>query len=116
MALRRKQLALLGIVVATQVVDAGLHVAINQVEPLRILSNAVLTIAVVSSVFAPQNGRMAILGGAIGYVALNLVFVALYGLENPVSGVIRAPLFVFMVLSLWFTYRLERLRVMIASA
>lgn len=110
MDLQRKTLLMLGLVSGLQVVDAGLHIAINEVEMLRIMSNAVLLIGVSLGVFLTRSGHAAIWGGAIGYVALNLIFVALFGLENPVTGVNRAPLFAFMALSLWLTYRVGRLQ------
>lgn len=116
MDLQRRSVIMLGAVIAVQVVDAGLHIAINEVETLRILSNAVLAAAVCLGVLVTKSPRAVILGGAIGYLTLNLVFVALYGLENPVTGVNRTPLFAFMALSLWLTYRAERLQTMARSA
>lgn len=116
MDLRRKTLLMLGAVIAVQVVDAGLHIAINEVETLRIMSNAVLVVGVSLGVFLTQSRHMAIWGGAIGYVVLNLVFVALFGLENPVTGVNRTPLFAFMALSLWLTYRVGRLQALSGPA
>ncbi|MBV0913814.1 hypothetical protein [Anianabacter salinae] len=111
-----KTLAMAGAVIALQVVDAGLHIAINEVETLRILSNAVLVIGVSLGVFLTRSSRTALWAGAIGYVVLNLVFVALFGLENPVTGVNRAPLFAFMALSLWLSYRLGRLHAKAGAA
>lgn len=116
MDLQNKTLAMLGAVIALQVVDAGLHIAINEVEMLRILSNAVLVIGVSLGVFLPRPSRAALWAGAVGYLALNLVFVALFGLENPVTGVNRAPLFAFMALSLWLTYRVGCLQARAGSA
>ncbi|AVF03434.1 MAG: hypothetical protein Devi2KO_24140 [Devosia indica] len=110
MELQKKTLVMLGAVIAVQAVDAGLHIAINEVEMLRIMSNAVLVIGVCLGVFLGQTWRMALWAGAVGYIVLNLVFVAVFGLENPVTGVNRAPLFAFMALSLWLTYRVGRLR------
>lgn len=116
MDLQRKTLLMLGAVITVQVVDAGLHIAMNEVEMLRIMSNAVLVIAVSLGVFLVRSSHAAIGAGAIGYVVLNLVFVALFGLENPVTGVNRAPLFAFMALSLWLTYRVGRIRAQAGSA
>lgn len=110
MELQRKIRVMLGAVIAVQVVDTGLHIAINEVEMLRVMSNAVLVIGVSLGVFLGQSWKTAIWGGAVGYIVLNLVFVALFGLENPVSGVNRAPLVAFMALSLWLSYRVGRLR------
>lgn len=101
---------MLGSVIAVQVLDAGLHIAIREVDLLRIMANAVLVTAVSLGVFITQFSRPAIWAGAIAYTGLNLAFVALYGLENPASGVNRAPLFAFMALSLWLTYRVRRLQ------
>lgn len=116
MALQRQSWLMAGAVIAVQVVDAGLHIAIKEVETLRILSNVVLAAAVALGVVAATSWRAAILGGAGAYVVLNLVFVAVYGLENPVSGVNRTPLFAFMALSLWLAYRVERLQSKARSA
>lgn len=110
MDFQRKALILLGAVIAVQIVDSGLHIAINEVELLRIVSNAVLVAGVSMGVFFVQTWRSAVWGGAIAYLVLNLGFVALFGPENPATGVNRAPLFAFMALSLWLTYRLGRLQ------
>lgn len=116
MTWQNKLLATLGAVIAVQVVDVGLHVAISEVEMLRVVSNAVLVVGVSLGAFSLQSWRTAIWGGAIGYCVLNLVFVALFGLENPVSGVNRTPLFAFMALSLWLTYRVGRLKAKTGTA
>ena len=110
MNLHSRMLVVLGAVIAVKVVDAGLHIAINEVETLRVMSNVVLVIGGCLGVFLTRSRRTAIWGGAIGYLVLNLLFVALFGLENPVTGVNRTPLFAFMALSLWLIYRLGRLR------
>jgi len=110
MNLQRKIPVPLGALIAVQVVDAGLHIAINEVEMLRIMSNAVLVIAVSLGVFLARSWRAVFWGGATAYVVLNLGFVALFGLENPVTGTNRMPLFAFMALSLWLTYRVGRLQ------
>lgn len=109
MDIQNKALAMLGAVIMLQVVDAGLHIAINEVEMLRILSNAVLVIGASLGVFLARTSTAVIWAGAVGYLILNLVFVTLFGLENPVTGVNRTPLFAFMALSLWLTFRMERL-------
>jgi hypothetical protein len=116
MDLQSKTLVMLAAVIAVQVVDAGLHIATNEVEMLRIMSNALLVVAVSLGVFLTQSWRSAIWGGATGYLVLNLVFVALFGLENPVTAAIRMPLFGFVALSLWLTYRVGRLHAKAGSA
>lgn len=108
MDIQKRTLWMLGAVIAVQLVDIGIHIAADEVEPMRVLSNAVLIIGVSLGVFASQNGRMVILGSALIYVVLTLVFVALFGLVNPVSGVSRVPLFAFVALSLWLTYRVAQ--------
>ena len=114
MEMQNRTLVMLGAVIAVQILDAGLHIAINEVELLRIMSNAVLVIGVSLGVFVTRSSRAAIWTGAIGYLGLNLIFVALFGLENPVTGANRAPLFAFMAVSLWLTYRVGRLQAMSA--
>lgn len=115
MDLNTKTMVTLGAVIAVQAVDAGLHIAISEVEMLRIMSNAVLVVAVSSGVLLFPRRRVAVLAGASCYVALNLAFVALFGLENPVTGVNRAPLFAFIAVSLWLTYRIARLQAQAGS-
>ena len=110
MKLQNREVFILGAVMAVQILDVGLHIAINEVEILRVMSNALLLIATSLGVFLTRSSRAVLWGGAIGYVVLNLVFVALFGLENPATGVNRAPLFVFMAVSLWLTYRIGRLK------
>mgnify|MGYP006280882727 CR=1 FL=1 len=109
MNFRKDPLIMLGAGVAVQIADAGLHISIDEAEALRILSNAVLVIAAATSLLLPRFRKTALWAGAIGYTGLNIGFVALFGLEDPVTGVHRAPLFAFMALSLWLTYRAGRL-------
>ncbi|MEO1564199.1 MAG: hypothetical protein AAFR98_12245 [Pseudomonadota bacterium] len=110
MDIQKRTLWMLGAVIAVQVFDIGLHVAVNEVEPLRVLSNLVLIAGASFGALAQQNWRPVIWTAALAYVILNLAFVAIYGLVNPETGINRAPLFVFMAVSLWLTYRVEQLR------
>jgi len=68
MDLDKKTMITLGAINAVQVVDAGLHIAINEVEILRVMSNAVLVVAVSSGVLLSRSWRGALWAGATGYV------------------------------------------------
>ncbi|QPE05674.1 hypothetical protein IT882_06720 [Microbacterium schleiferi] len=77
----RSALVLSAILAALTVFDIVLHVAIDQVEPLRISGNLVVLAAALAVLLVPVARRAWIpaLAGAIS-LALNLVFVAREGI------------------------------------
>ena len=98
-----KRITGLSIAIAlVQVFDIVIHVATDQVEPIRITSNIIIFVwlAMMSSgKFEAQNRLMAL--GAIGaYLVLNLIFLALEGVTNSENGEFRTMLFILLTLTI----------------
>ena len=86
--------------IAIQVLDVMVHVAADQMEPIRITSNLVIIVGAVGAYLSGRlNVLLSVLSG-ITYLVLNAVFIAQAGLANPQTGALRLPLFVFMAASL----------------
>lgn len=101
---QRHPLGLFYLVILLQVLDVVIHVATNQIEPLRLLASGVLAAAVISTRFLAQR-NFSLLGPAIGiYLALNLIFVFQNGLFNNVSGEPRVALILLVVASCVSSY------------
>jgi hypothetical protein len=108
---RNMRVYILAVVIAlVQVFDIVVHVATNQIEPIRIVSNMFIFVwlGIVGS------GRLThiawrVVGGFVGvYLLLNGVFLSNQGLTNPDNnGEFRTVLFVLVgvtvVLSMWLT-------------
>ncbi len=108
--MQRTILLPLGLLIAVQMFDIAVHIATGQVEPLRIASNIVIVAGAFAAMrLAPGAARSAVWIGGLGYLALNLVFLAVFGLTNPATETVRVPLFVFVAVSLallwWFNGR-----------
>lgn len=94
----------LGAVIAIiQIVDIFIHVATNQVEPIRITSNIIILLWL-AMVFIVRNVQIDFLKTAIGsiaaYLALNVTFLMLKGVTNPEQGgEPRVVLFVLVFLT-----------------
>lgn len=97
----RRLLLPLGLLGAWQLLDVAVHVATGQVEPLRIASNVIILVGAFAAarLAPPQADRMLFAAGGI-YVALNVLFVAQYGLINPATDALRIPLIGFVLASL----------------
>ena len=85
-----------------QLFDIILHVAINQVEPLRITSNLLIVQFIIPAYMGWYKGYF--LSAAYwligGYVVLNLIFIALNGLTNPEQGdAPRSMLFILVIVT-----------------
>ncbi|MEO0755141.1 MAG: hypothetical protein AAFY85_10140 [Pseudomonadota bacterium] len=85
--------------IAVQVVDTAVHVATSQVEPVRILSNGLLSGWAIWGLTGQVGRRIGFIVIAI-YLALNGLFLVMYGVTNPQQGdALRVPLFVLVGLS-----------------
>ncbi|NDJ53770.1 MAG: hypothetical protein GYB68_11880 [Chloroflexi bacterium] len=88
-------------VVIVQVFDVAIHIAVDQFEPIRVVSN--LTVAawvgvVLFGWLAGQERRLGI--AALGlYVLLNVGFVATQGVINEVTGEFRTLLFILVAVT-----------------
>ena len=105
-------LSVLGIGIALiQLFDIIIHVATNQIEPIRISSNIIilLWLAVVASGKINTKFLPTAVGSIGAYLLLNLIFLALEGVTNPnQGGELRVTLFLLVfltvILSSWLTY------------
>ena len=92
-----------GVIAIVQVFDIFIHVATNQVEPIRITSNIIILLWL-TTVFAvsPFNAnflKMAI-GSIAAYLVLNIIFLMLEGVTNAEQGgELRVTLFVLVLLT-----------------
>ncbi|MBI1295920.1 hypothetical protein GC175_13280 [bacterium] len=107
------QRALSGVLVLVQLFDLVIHLATDQIEPLRITANVVILLWLVVMALGKTGQRTALLSAAaIGvYLLLNLIFLVLEGVTNPAQGdALRTTLFVLVgvtvILSIWLAYRL----------
>lgn len=73
--------ALVIALLAVNIFDVVIHVAIDQVEPLRVTSNVVVIVTSILMLALPR-ARSPWLAGVVGlvYLALNLTFIALDGI------------------------------------
>lgn len=101
------------IIILIQLFDAIIHIATDQLEPIRVISNVVVIAWVVAILAGWLGERLRQISfGAIGaYLALNLIFLAQYGLTNPEQdGALRTMLFLLVgltvVLSMLLIFRL----------
>jgi len=90
-------------IAGVQLFDIIIHVATNQLEPIRVASNVLilLWLGIVASgrIKAQFTGVTGALLG--GYLGLNLFFLATAGLTNPEQGdAPRIMLFVLIILTL----------------
>ena len=95
---------LIGVALAlVQVIDIILHVATNQAEPIRIMSNIVILVWLAFAAFGKfkQQGFRLLAVGFMGvYLALNIAFLAVNGLTNTAQGGgLRVTLLVLIVIS-----------------
>lgn len=98
--------------IAVQLFDIAIHVGTSQVESIRILSNGVIGVWAIWSLFnkaSAQSGIVAI----VLYLALNGWFLAMHGISNPdQGGALRVTLFVLVGLStafaLWLRAKVNR--------
>lgn len=88
------------LLICLQVVDVVLHLTTGQVEPLRLLSNALIAFDAYHAVFADWYTRMFTYLSGLAYLVLNMVFLFQNGVINPDTGELRLPLFGFVVVSL----------------
>ncbi len=97
---------LAGLIIAVQLLDMAVHLSTNQVETLRLISNGVIFIWLLATLFGWVKGKAmwASLCAIGGYLLLNSLFLMEEGLYN--DGVFRTMLFVFIgvtvALSLFF--------------
>ena len=92
-----------GVIAIVQVFDIFIHVATNQVEPIRITSNIIillwLTTVFILSTFNVNFLKMAI-GSIVSYLVLNIIFLMLEGVTNAEQGgELRVTLFVLVLLT-----------------
>lgn len=80
-------LTVLGIAVTLiQLADIAIHVATDQAEPIRIASNVFILLGLALGVFRKVNRTVTAVGSICIYLAMNVWFVAQYGLTNPQQG------------------------------
>jgi hypothetical protein len=92
-----------GVIAIVQVFDIFIHIATNQVEPIRITSNIIillwLTTVFIVSTFNANFLKMAI-GSIVAYLVLNIIFLMLEGVTNAEQGgELRVTLFVLVLLT-----------------
>ena len=110
-----RNLKVLGIVIAIiQIFDIFIHVATNQVEPIRITSNIIillwLTTVFIFSLFNANFLKTAI-GSIVAYLVLNVIFLMLEGVTNSEQGgELRVTLFVLVLLTITLSTILTYLR------
>lgn len=105
--MRPKPLIVLILLLGWQAVDVAVHMATGQVELQRIVGSLVISAGALT--FCLSNRDLLVLSGAV-HLALNVVFLAQHGLANPASGALRAPLFVFVLVSLGLLFWLRQRR------
>ena len=111
MQIDKRVLIPLVLLIVLQILDVVVHVATQQIEPIRITSNAVLSAGALAAVLlAVSASRFAIPLAVTAYLVLNLLFLAQHGTVNPTTEALRLPMFVFVLGSLGLSHWL-RLRI-----
>ncbi len=85
-------------IILVQLFDAVIHIATDQLEPIRITANVIIIVWIIAALtgWIKERFRNASLAAIGVYVLLNLVFLAQNGLTNPEQG--NAPRTVFFLL------------------
>ena len=109
---RNLKFGILAALIAVQLFDVAVHVSIGQAEPIRIVSNIILGLWALWSVFGTADSKTGIVAIA-SYLVLNFIFVALHGVTNPdQGGALRVALFVLVglstALSIWLQANTRR--------
>ena len=99
---------ILGLLIVAQLLDVLVHVAVGQLEPVRMLANAFLVGGATDAVVGSRRALALGLGGLL-YLLLNLWFVWQEGLINPATESLRLPLVAFVGVSLGLTLWMSRL-------
>ena len=89
-------------IVLVQLFDAVIHIATDQLEPIRITANIVIIVWIVAALTGWIKERLRGFSlAAIGvYLLLNLIFLAQNGLTNPEQGgALRTTLFLLVILT-----------------
>lgn len=86
------------LITLVQLVDIIIHVTLNQIEPIRLVANAVVLIALLPTRLLPSAKGTWFLGLSGGaYLVLNGIFVLQNGLTNPAGGEPRVVLVVIVL-------------------
>lgn len=101
------------IIAFVQLFDLAIHATTDQLEPLRVASNAVILLWLVLMAFGIIRGyaRQTGIASVSGYLLLNAIFLAQAGFTNPAQGgAVRWMLILLVALTLslavWLIYRL----------
>lgn len=87
------------LLLALQGLDVALHIATDQFEPIRFVSNLIVAGGAILILVAARQSRIVGLVTGASYFLLNLVFLAQNGMTNPGTGALRVPLFGFVFFS-----------------
>ena len=94
--------------VLVQGVDTAVHLGTNQIEPMRLAANGVLSLWALWAWFGRPPAFAAMLA-IVTYAALNGFYVAIHGLTNPHMGdAPRTALLGFVLLSIGLALWLRR--------
>lgn len=85
---------------ALQTLDVVVHAATDQLEPLRVASNVLLGLAASVAARSSRFAGPILLSASGAYLAMNVLFLFQYGVINPNTDALRAPLFGFVIGSL----------------
>ena len=100
------QRVLSGALVLVQIFDLAIHLATDQIEPLRITASVVILLWLAAIALEKTGRRVGLLSAAaIGvYLLLNLLFLAFEGVTNPAQGdTLRTTLFVLVGVTVTFS-------------
>lgn len=90
------------VITLVQVFDISIHIALTQIEPIRLIANGVLFISLIATRFLPSNRGTWVFGLSGGiYLILNGIFVLENGLTNGISGEPRVMLIVIVLATAW---------------
>jgi len=98
-----------------QLLDILVHIAVDQVEPIRVASNLIILAWLVfgAAGLITEPARYISIGVIGVYLLLNFIFLGINGITNPAQGgALRLPLFAFMgftvVLGIWLVNRANK--------
>ncbi|MEO0550779.1 MAG: hypothetical protein AAFZ91_12740 [Pseudomonadota bacterium] len=115
-AIRGYSRAAFSLIIFVQVIDVGIHVAANQVEPVRILAGVILTLYSGLGLTGRASVGSALTASA-AYLVLNAWFLSAHGLTNPdIGNAPRYALFALVTISIGLTLFSVHRRVEAAKA
>ncbi|MEO1043356.1 MAG: hypothetical protein AAFX52_13825 [Pseudomonadota bacterium] len=88
------------LLIVVQALDLFVHVAVGELEPIRVMSNVIIVLGGVITLASFASRLLAAALAGFLYLLLNVLFLVDQGWIKPATGAPRIPLIVFVATSL----------------